>query len=86
MTEKKEPIVFIIPESMKDRDFKVAFNKIVEDMKSVVIMDLNEIENATKPIGLRGIEVRPEPSFLEEYQWKSYQTYNQSIESRGVDD
>lgn len=42
--KKKEPIVFLLPESMKDREFAICFEKYIKDMTKVITLDMNEIK------------------------------------------
>lgn len=41
--EKKEPIVFMLPESFKDRKFAVCFEKHLKSMKDMVFLDMDKI-------------------------------------------
>lgn len=53
-TNKKGPIVFLLPDSMRDRDFAVCFEKYIKDMTKVITLDMNEIQIKPKS----GIEAR----------------------------
>ena len=42
--KKKEPIVFLLPISLKDREFAVAFDKHISDVKASVAIDMEFLE------------------------------------------
>ena len=35
--------MFVLPESMKDRDFKVGFSEYIEDIHQAFAIDMNEV-------------------------------------------
>lgn len=41
---KKEPIIFMLPMEYKDREYQVAFDKHIEDINSVFVLDLDKIK------------------------------------------
>jgi len=51
---KKEPIVFLLPDSLKDREFAVCFEKYIKDVSKMFVIDMEEIK--LKP--QTGVEAR----------------------------
>ena len=41
--KKKEPIVFLLPPSLEGREFAVAFDKHIDDIRASVILDMEEL-------------------------------------------
>ena len=43
MKKKKDSIVFVIHDSLKDREFAVVFDKLIQDINSVFVVDIDKI-------------------------------------------
>ena len=53
MKKKQEPIVIVLPESMKHREFKIAFEKHLEDVTHAFFLDIDMIrENTLEPLAM----------------------------------